>query len=343
MKMLINLHGAIVNVEIQNDHIRDRIVKDFQNSGAYISFNEFSSIHPTVRLFSTSEIENKEDYERVNLYASSLYGYVKENKHVILTKNPLTLTLLNGKQIDMINLEPTIDFNHLHHLIRYPLRNQLEDKGCNIIHGSSISFDGQKGAIFLGQKGAGKTTVMAELLSSGAYMIGNDSIFVVKDNEELVVKSWPQIIRIGKGTIDNNIHLREKINDVEHSYAADEKIEIYSEGMNYIFDRKLVLEKAIITTFFNVRFIKDYNGIDVTPILNEKQINQIISERILNDRQEIWMPGWKWIRNDIDIKNLVEVIRSSTKLYDVTVGGKCEGWGNGQSDLPKIVSNLINN
>jgi len=66
-------------------------------------------------------------------------------------------------------------------------------KGFLVLHGSSISIDGQ-GVMFLGDKGAGKSTTAAALLAAGYDLITDDVVAIDVDaNPPRILRAYPSV------------------------------------------------------------------------------------------------------------------------------------------------------
>jgi len=74
--------------------------------------------------------------------------------------------------------------------------------GFSMIHASCVNING-KGAVFTGDKGAGKTTFSLFLLESGATFVGNDRLFVRFNGTDTNIIPRPSLTRIGMGTALN--------------------------------------------------------------------------------------------------------------------------------------------
>lgn len=86
-------------------------------------------------------------------------------------------------------------------VIRHILRNEVENAGAIVVHGSVVSIE-NIGLAFIGDKGTGKTTSLIALLRrrAGAY-VANDRFFLWSDEKNIKVSGWPTTCRITLGTL----------------------------------------------------------------------------------------------------------------------------------------------
>ncbi|MFP3637140.1 hypothetical protein SB677_20510, partial [Bacillus sp. SIMBA_033] len=79
----------------------------------------------------------------------------------------------------------------------------LENQGGCFTHAAAVSFEeGKKGALIIGDKGAGKSTTMWQFLhNGGADFITNDRSISMLEGQELTVYGWPMCLALGVGTV----------------------------------------------------------------------------------------------------------------------------------------------
>ncbi|MCY1117460.1 hypothetical protein OWO30_03855 [Bacillus safensis] len=116
--------------------------------------------------------------------------------------------------------------------IRCPLRivreialRTLENQGGCFTHAAAVSFeDGQKGALIIGDKGAGKSTTMWQFLHhGGADFITNDRSISVLEDQELTVYGWPMCLALGVGTVQATTNIQE-LKNKKFSRSQDKRI-----------------------------------------------------------------------------------------------------------------------
>ncbi|MCC9087165.1 MULTISPECIES: hypothetical protein [Bacillus] len=116
--------------------------------------------------------------------------------------------------------------------IRCPLRivreialRTLENQGGCFTHAAAVSFEeGKKGALIIGDKGAGKSTTMWQFLhNGGADFITNDRSISMLEGQELTVYGWPMCLALGVGTVQATTNIQELKNRT-FSRSQDERI-----------------------------------------------------------------------------------------------------------------------
>lgn len=114
-------------------------------------------------------------------------------------------------------------------LAREMVRAQLLRDGWTVLHASAATRDGRTVLTF-GSKGAGKTTTVLLLASSGHDLLANDRVFVRTDGDELRVLPWPSAAAIGLGLLDalglydvvrDRLKAGERLHPTQHQDVTD--------------------------------------------------------------------------------------------------------------------------
>ena len=108
-----------------------------------------------------------------------------------------TVVVRNGNEV-IVKLAPeAVDDDLAPFLTGAVLGNLLEQRGKMVLHGSAVSLDGI-GVAFLGEKGAGKSTLALHLQNRGSRLLTDDllPIAVVDDQVKTIpgsqqIKVWP--------------------------------------------------------------------------------------------------------------------------------------------------------
>ena len=95
------------------------------------------------------------------------------------------------------------------------LNRYLEHSGWHSLHAGAVELNGRV-LLIVGDSGAGKTTVIANLIREGAKYIGNERLFVRFQDEDCVVRAFPQTISVGLGTAANMPELAPLIDRPDH-------------------------------------------------------------------------------------------------------------------------------
>ncbi len=105
----------------------------------------------------------------------------------------------------------------------------LQQRGYVVLHGNAISVDGKSCTIFVGHRGAGKSTTAAHYFQQGAYILADDVSAITFDSEgqPVVVPSFPQI-KLWQDSADllgiSTEGLRRiRPQDMKFSYRIDER------------------------------------------------------------------------------------------------------------------------
>lgn len=92
--------------------------------------------------------------------------------------------------------------------------------GWIVMHGSAVAQDG-RATVFLGNKGAGKSTLALEAAERrGCAYISNDRVLLKATDRGILVRPYPMSVRLGGGTIRNSAALRSHLHAYDHLQAA---------------------------------------------------------------------------------------------------------------------------
>lgn len=114
---------------------------------------------------------------------------------VILNPKNKTQFIVKDNQIYILNQNIESLKNDLRRVLKQLLIYCFEDKGSFIVHSSAISI-GKTGILFVGDKGAGKTTMALNGVKSGAKFLSNDRTVISVQNNRSFLHSWVDPIRI---------------------------------------------------------------------------------------------------------------------------------------------------
>lgn len=116
------------------------------------------------------------------------------------------------------------------------------------------------GYIVLGEKKAGKTTLIMDLIFNGVKLVNNDITRVVYNRQEKVLYGyeWIERINIGKGTIADNERLLNKLRSsgvlCDNNYNSQtDKYEFYkSEISDFQYELEKLVIKGIVIPHFDI-------------------------------------------------------------------------------------------
>ncbi|MEM7473731.1 MAG: hypothetical protein AAF483_01985 [Planctomycetota bacterium] len=80
------------------------------------------------------------------------------------------------------------------------LNRFLETHGWHTIHSGAIQV-GSRTLLVMGNSGAGKTSLITRFVSSGARFLANERLFIRQSNGMLSIRTFPQPISMGIGTV----------------------------------------------------------------------------------------------------------------------------------------------
>lgn len=106
---------------------------------------------------------------------------------------------------------------------------KLAQKGYSLLHASSISID-DKGFIFVGGPGAGKTSIILNLIRDNNAFL-SDEITILSNNG--MIYNFPLPIRIYNHNLVNNLHFRKNIT-LSKIFKIKSKYLIYRLSLKYI-------------------------------------------------------------------------------------------------------------
>lgn len=135
-----------------------------------------------------------------------------EGRTVVVHRRPfLGLTVFSAadRELTYLRADAGFDASHTEHLVKYPLRTTLRQAGFAQLHAAAAYYRG-RGFLLLGEKAAGKSTLLVQLLLRGAEQVSNDLAFAhVTPAGTLEMVAFPHITRVGDGTIGDCAPLRD--------------------------------------------------------------------------------------------------------------------------------------
>lgn len=159
--------------------------------------------------------------------------------------------------------------------IRLCITLLLRKKGWALIHASGV-VKNEKGIIFVGNKGAGKTTSMLQaLMDNDTSFLGNDRLMIHPKRN--LVLGWPTTALIGRGSISALPNLSHLIKEDDDYNDTDKKVPIFLEELQKklgVSHGKLSRLKAIVFPRINTQTVTN---------LKENSISMEIAHEILTD------------------------------------------------------------
>ena len=201
---------------------------------------------------------------------------VKQNEHQILVVKKCVTT--NKREIRIIG-----------HIINEIIALNSYFKGYKKVHAAACQING-KGVLIQGEKRAGKTTLLTQLLINGALFLNNDITRIFeKSIDDFEIYAWPSKVNIGLGTLNDCETLKENLLNISPDF--DEMIFNPDDGKwefsrNY-FVSSMKAEKILTSKLTCI--IKPCFSINNKKCIIE-QVNEFDWNDILSPICDTWLP-----------------------------------------------------
>ncbi len=86
-----------------------------------------------------------------------------------------------------------------HRLFYLPLIEWMRKRGHFPLHGAGFLVD-QRGVVVSGMSGSGKSTSALSAIMSGCPLISDDTLFLSRSDEGIVMDAFPEPVKIGRGS-----------------------------------------------------------------------------------------------------------------------------------------------
>lgn len=283
-------------------------------------------------------LEAPEDYnEEIGEYEERLYSWEKNNIKTIL--NPT-----NHSEIVIYNNKITITSNNLsglfmdtYRILRQLMIWDLLNAGGVILHASGVIRDG-KATLYVGEKGAGKTTALfQELLdrSERKSMLSNDRVILFVKNGILTAFGWQAVAHVGIGTIYGTVGFNKlhNIHDkaggtayllTQHNLLSESFINELSNKSEYEirnFKEKIMLMPWEIAELTGTEIREGYGEMDkiICPILQLKDEGQnsnietslIIEQSFISIDDLPFYTNWLSLKQDFDYAQSIRYVQNA--------------------------------
>lgn len=181
------------------------------------------------------------------------------------------------------------------YILRDLIKSQLENNGGVLFHSAAITKDNDS-ILIIGNKGAGKSTFAFGMAAAFDYqLISNDRTYLGQND---LLTSFPIDIRLGKGTIDNNVKLKQMVDGspkFTHEFASlqanEDKLVVYPYDIDktipMINDSNGVKLSYVVIPQFDKELKTDSLQIAVPE--NMDYVKQIIQNNCLTPNDPIWL------------------------------------------------------
>lgn len=339
MFFTVELLNAKVAVEVDCESLAGQLINQFSATKATVTKHSYRprDVKDWVRTHRFgSYYHTKNENWRPTIIHCSRKCETSESKPVLVSGPPISVTVAGNREIDVLRCDAEADLGHLHHMVKYPLRAQLEKDENILVHASGVRLTPQFGVLFVGGSGAGKTTMMVELSTLGLSALGNDSIMLSNQlkTETVLATPWPHVLRLGEGTINHNNVLRTASGKSSWRRGADGKAELYFDTLNEVFDTELVKGPAIIRAIVEMRIDLESDVLEMEH-LSRDAAEEAIDAWVVRDRfQTGWLPGWEWAESGEAVRIIANTLLNSVQVYRLLVGIRAKHW-------PARVSGLL--
>jgi hypothetical protein len=186
---------------------------------------------------------------RCNLNGRTLFICDNTRSNIVMdkSKNIIDIYVSKDSQVQFIEL------------IRDLIVKNEESSGMCILHASAVQING-RGLVFVGGKGAGKSTLIYECLRRGNIKyVSGDRVFLKVRNGKIWMKGWPDYPHLGVGTIRRYSELRSLVEtrcnvDIE-SLKDTDKVLIHPEIVGETLSPDVVHEECEIHVVVFPEFI----------------------------------------------------------------------------------------
>lgn len=323
----LHLREASAGVYVDDNTLARSLIEQFVASGVQIQHSTSPASLPAFVV--TSSLKNRTElpvslWSKAHVHAIR-YAKLAEADACFVSGPPVSVTAVRGQRIHVIRCEEYAPIDHLHRMLKYPLRAQLEAAGYAMVHAAGVTNSAGSGILFLGPSGSGKTTLFLELTGIGMSGLGSDGILLTPDGDQVVAVPWPSHLRIGLDTVRANPILREFFSPDE-SWPSNQRIECYCDSIDRAFDRRVIGNCARVHAILDLKFDLESDTLALT-LLDPDAAQTVVADRVVADRTFTgWLPGWRWEEDGQVIRELSETLVRSARVFRLELGVKAPEW-----------------
>lgn len=232
----------------------------------------------------------------------SVFVALSEELTVVRHGEPLRgLTVLLNEERLLVYVRPEAEdafIPHVETLAGYVWRRALWSEGFLDLHSAMLRYRG-RGAVIIGPKMAGKTSLAMHFLARGAELLGSDfGEVTITPRGTLQAKAVPHICRITPETITDNVFLYEALDPRRRDGFAYRdgpvfshgKYEFFAPGLDHLFRRRVNICSMDVDLLIFPKFSTDTIRQRITPIdaatARARLVHSIAHDRPLAD----WLP-----------------------------------------------------
>ncbi len=286
---------------------------------------------------------NPEEYEEIISHHKKIgKKYLSENGIYLIIDEENNFIFIRNKEnmYFIVNDGYQNTFVELSRFVREYYSKELEKKGFFIIHSCAVEKDGN---IYLltGNKGAGKTTSLLNLLDRHYNIVSNDRVFLGYHDNTLKCLTWPGAVAISTDVVKQFPDFISILKDLDNSIYPQQRISDLAEisklpneyWNNHKID-KFDLSYEEIANFFNVNAIA--SGVVKKIIcLNYQQKNLCSYKDFILYPKDNSYPDWLFLRAGLYMDEYNKLIKGiEQKIINIELN-------HDQEDIIKILK-LIN-
>ncbi len=152
------------------------------------------------------------DAKKYKVDNKEIFDYIDVDTSIIFSKEDKKVYIFASEKSDIVLVE----------FLRDLFIKDQERLGSIILHASAV-VKGDSAFVVTGKKGAGKSTVLYNLILKYGYkMMSGDKVILKVSDGRIIAKGWPDYPHIGVGTIRNNEVLKKLLSDIKIEEMSNE-------------------------------------------------------------------------------------------------------------------------
>lgn len=115
---------------------------------------------------------------------------------------------------------------HLIELFRYSALTMIQSCKISVLHASAVRL-GDRAVLITGEKGAGKTTTLIQLVMKfGGQVVSGDKVLLFVQDGKVMAKGWPDFPHIGGGTFSHFADLSVELGLAVQDWITQENVKV---------------------------------------------------------------------------------------------------------------------
>ncbi|WP_240479716.1 hypothetical protein [Paenibacillus wynnii] len=222
----------------------------------------------------------------------------KDGKEFIFCTKSQTILVFDRQKRDILICTQEVDVRHEElvyiELIRDLILKNEENHGVTVLH-AACAYKNDQATLIIGPKGAGKSTMLLELVSNNGYLfMSGDKTFLWAEQGKIMASGWPDYPHLGLGTLSKHPELVSAFHLSDRIAAAED--DLWSTDHKMAFDPKLFkriiphASKGVVCSVGQFLYPRLYPSEVCTamPIHNDKSLMEAHLERIFGTGEPLW-------------------------------------------------------